>query len=382
MGNHDVAAFANGLSARLATRSRHICVFLGAGASKACGLPDVGGLQKAIVAALDGDDKVTFERQLENRNLEEVLSRWRRIAAVVEGDDRIDGLDAAAAASLDARVCQLIVEHLSIDDAELNPVLRFAAWAARADYVQPLELFTVNYDLLIETALEQQGVAYFDGFVGTLRGAFRTDLVEASPADDDVWLPRFLVRLWKLHGSVNWAWESDKHSRIVRLGSPVGEGSPAAIYPSDAKYEESRRVPFIVLQDRLRRALHEPETLMLVTGYSWADEHLNELFFEAARRRPRSEIVAFCYSEIPDALAERASVTPNLQAITGIEAVLGGVRAGWESPTEPLPADVWVDDRLALRDFRCLASFLGRSSSPQGELDAWLEDISAARRGS
>ena len=200
---HDVLAFANGLSAKLATRSRHVCVFLAAGSSKACGLPDVVSLQRQVAAALGDGDREAFEHQLEDRNLEQALSRLRRIAALVEGDDRIDGLDAAAAAELDARVCKLIVERLQVSDADLTPILRFAAWAARSDYVHPLELFTVNYDLLIETALERLGVAYFDGFAGALRGRFRTELVEASPNDAEAWLPRFLVRLWKLHGSVN-----------------------------------------------------------------------------------------------------------------------------------------------------------------------------------
>jgi hypothetical protein len=45
----------------------------------------------------------------------------------------------------------------------------FAAWAARTNYLTPLEVFTVNYDLLIEEAFEEFLVPYFDGFVGTLR---------------------------------------------------------------------------------------------------------------------------------------------------------------------------------------------------------------------
>ena len=81
------------------------------------------------------------------------------------------------------------------------------------------------------------------------------------------------VRLWKLHGSVNWVRSDD--DQIVRIGQPAKD-LPAAIYPSDAKYEESRRVPFLVLQDRLRRALHQPETIVLVSGFSFADDHLNE----------------------------------------------------------------------------------------------------------
>ena len=181
-------------------------------------------------------------------------------------------------------------------------------------------MFTVNYDLLIETAFERIRLPYFDGFVGNLQGKFHTDLVEGSPEEPERWLLRSFVRLWKLHGSVNWAWDASTETEIVRLGSPVSSEAAAAIYPSDAKYDESRRMPFLVLQDRFRRALAQPETLVLVSGYSFGDDHLNEMFFDAAARRPRSETIIFCYSEIPQVVKERARLTPNLQAITATEA--------------------------------------------------------------
>jgi hypothetical protein len=276
-------------------------------------------------------------------------------------------------------VCRHLTSFLGIEDADLSPALRFAAWVARADYRLPVEVFTVNYDLLLETALERLGVAYFDGFAGSLRARFRTDLVEATPTDDSVWLPSFIARVWKLHGSVNWLRDTiGDHSDIVRIGTPAVAGSPAAIYPSDTKYVDSRRVPFVVLHDRLRRALTEPETLVLIAGYSWGDQDLNEIFFEAASRRQRSEFLAFCYSMIPDTLADHAASTPNLQALAGNEAVLGGLRENWASP-DPVPAeDIWDQGKLALHDYRNLAAFLARSSPPHGDLEARLAEALAA----
>lgn len=366
MTEHDPIRFVTSLSAKLAARSRHVCAFLGAGASRACGLPDIATLQKQVLQRLDDGDRVALEQQLTERNLEQVLSRLRRIAALLSGDQRIDGLTAEDAVALDATVCRAIVAELDLGSADLAPMLDFAAWAARAGYHLPLELFTVNYDLLIETALERLRAAYFDGFVGALQARFHTELVEAATGSGEDAVPAFFTRLWKLHGSVNWAWTAERH--IVRLGQPVPEGHAAAIYPSDTKYEESRRVPFVVLQDRFRRALHQPETLLLIAGYSFADEHLNELIFDAAARRERSEFVAFCYSQIPDQLAARALRTPNLQVVTGTEAILGGVRADWSMPADPAPG-VWEGDRLALRDFRHLAKYLARSSTREADDD-------------
>jgi hypothetical protein len=372
---HDPLSFANSLSAKLATRSRHVCALLGAGAARACDLPDVAGLEKNVAAKLAGKQATAFNKLLDGRNLEQGLSRLRRIHALVEGSDQtVDGLTGDEAQELDRAICRAIVAELDLAKADLEPMLRFAAWVARADYHLPLEIFTVNYDVLIETALEKLRVPYFDGFVGALRAPFRTDLVEAASADAESWLPSFMARLWKLHGSVSWEWEEE--AEVVRLGRAVEDTQAAAIYPSDTKYDESRRVPFVVLHDRLRRALHHPETLLIVTGYSWRDDHLNEVIFDAARHRPRSEIVAFARSAIPDALLERADTMPNLQAVTGDEAILGGIHGPWKEKAAP-PADVWAGDKLALRDFGQLAAFLARSSPPLGELEARLADVLA-----
>lgn len=372
MPGHDPLRFATELSTKLATRSRHVCLFLGAGAGRACGLPDIDQLRDRVLGRLAAAEREALTNQLAGRNLEEALSRLRRIAALIAGDQTVDGLTAARAKELDAAVCQAIVKELDINAADLAPVCRLAAWVARAGYRLPIELFTVNYDLLLETALELLRVPYFDGFVGTLKARFHTELVEGTPGSDAESVPAFFVRLWKLHGSVNWAWQNDR--QIVRLGQPVAEGAAAAIYPSDTKYEESRRVPFVVLQDRLRRALHQPETLMIIGGYSFGDAHLNELLFDAAVRRERSEFIAFCYSEIPEALADRASTTPNFQILSGREAILGGVRGDWK-PSADVPTDLWEQDQFSLRDFGKLTAYLARSAAREPEIEAVLREL-------
>jgi hypothetical protein len=329
---------------------------------------------------LVGGQADVFAAQIENRNLEQVLSRLRRISALLADGGEVDGLTADAARALDLQICRLIVEGVSLVAADMTSVLRLAAWAARADYHLPVEVFTLNYDLLLESAFDSLGVPYFDGFSGVMRARFRTEMVEANPGDVDGWLPPFLVRLWKLHGSVNWAWESGPRADVVRLGGPVTDDEPAAIYPSDAKYDESRRVPFVVLQDRFRRALSHPESLVLISGYSFSDGHLNEMIFDAALRHPRSEFVAFCFDAIPDELVERAMITPNLQALGATEAIIGATRANWATPDNP-PIELWADDRFQLGNFAHLATFLARSSPPQGELEARLAEVLAKAAG-
>jgi SIR2-like domain len=336
----------------------------GAGVSRACGLPDVAALQKAVAKDLNGSDHKTFESMLEDRNLEEVLSHLRRIAALLEDGQKLSGLDKKGAEALDGKICASVVSHLALEKANLDPMRKFAAWAVGTEYHRALEIFTVNYDLIVESALEELSALWFDGFIGALQARFRVDLVEGFEAE--AVLPPEFVRLWKLHGSLNWAWRGDSGS-IVRLGGPAGNSDAAAIYPADTKYEESRRVPFVVLMDRFRRALNEPETLLLVSGYSFKDQHLDELIFDAAVRHPRSEFVVFCHSNIPDQLAEKAESTPSLSVLTKEEAILGTQRAKWEAQkdAEGMEMDakgVWGEGEFVLSDFAGLATFLARSS--------------------
>lgn len=369
---HDPLRFVTGLGAKLATRSRHVCTFFGAGTSKACGLPDIAQLQGRILENLNNEQKALLTQLLSGRNLEQGLSRLRRISALLDADQTLDNFTAQSALDLDLAICQIIIKELDISNANHTPSRYFAAWLARTNYHMPVEIFTVNYDLLLETALEEMQVPYFDGFIGNLRARFQTDLVEIRPGSEAEGIPAFFSRLWKLHGSVNWAWEDDR--QIVRVGQPVSNEMAAAIYPSDTKYEESRRVPFLVLQDRMRRALHQPETLVLVAGYSFGDAHLNELLFDAAMRRERTEIVVFCYSAIPDILAAQALLTPNLQVLGNQEAIIGGVRANWAEIEEEC-AGIYEGNSFLLGNFSKLAEYLAKSTSRDFDNDIRLENI-------
>ena len=113
---------------------------------------------------------------------------------------------------------------------------------------------------------------------------------------------------------------------------------------------------------------------MLITGYSFGDEHLNEQIFDAATRRERSEFVVFSYSDIPDQLAERAEITPNMQVVAGQEAIIGGIRCNWEE-SHDFPESIWSEGEFRLRDFRYLSRYLARSTVYPNEGDRKLKEL-------
>jgi hypothetical protein len=103
-------------------------------------------------------------------------------------------------------------------------------WVGGVPRNESIELFTTNYDTLAEQALEDVGVPFFDGFVGSREPFFDVRAIEDDAA------PSRWAKLWKLHGSINWGRSED--GRVVRRPS-ASVIARRLIHPSHLKYEES-----------------------------------------------------------------------------------------------------------------------------------------------
>jgi hypothetical protein len=365
---YDPGPTASELASKLSARTRHVCVFFGAGVSRAAGLPDLSGLQNAVKTSVELNDaqRTQVSTLLATQNLEEALSYLRRLALILGPGELLKGFDSTSAQALQTAIIRAIIQALDSTKADLTAFRDFASWIAGAAYQLPIEVFTINYDLLLESGLELISVPYFDGFVGVLGGQFHPELVDtAELTEQSLVLPANFVRLWKLHGSVNWEETTDGARRlIIRRGSPIDASAIAAIYPSDEKYDQSRRVPFVVLMDRFRRALSTPETIILLAGYSFGDQHVNEMLFDAARAHPRSETVVFCHGAIPAVLADFSASTRNVCVLAKTEAIIGGRRLKWSRSNE-IPG-IWTGGAFTLGDFRELSRFLATRARAGG----------------
>jgi len=149
-----------------------------------------------------------------------------------------------------------------------------------------VELFTTNYDLLLEQALEDLEVPYFDGFVGSRRSFFDLRAVE------DSLIPVHWSRLWKIHGSINWHQETKADERIVYRSSSPEQGVSHLIYPSHLKYEESRKMPYLALIDQLNRFIRRKSSFLVLNGYSFNDGHLNDTIINALKSNPTGMVLA------------------------------------------------------------------------------------------
>ena len=238
----------------------------------------------------------------------------------------------------------------------------------------PIEIFTTNYDVLIERALEIAETPHFDGFVGSVKPSFSNVTVEAEPTKsyEAVYPPRSWVRVWKLHGSIGWRATEDtktKARRIIRTyGVAPTVDDDLLIFPSRQKYSDSRKLPFVAYHDRLRRLLSSGETLLVIIGYSFSDEHINEIVFEALRNNPRLAIAALAYDTLSNASAitipvELARTLRNFSIYGPDRACLAGIVANWSSPSKsPVPPlaqwPFWDGKMFTLGDFKVFTEFL------------------------
>ena len=197
----------------------------------------------------------------------------------------------------------------------------------------PVEVFTTNYDLLMEQAFEDSRVPYFDGFAGS-----RNPFFDLRAMEEDKLPPRW-ARLWKLHGSINWFQDAEKG--VLRGASNESE-LPRVIHPSHLKYDESRRMPYLAMIDRLRAFLKKPSPALVLCGYSFRDDHLNEVIVQGLQGTQTATAFALLYDEISvyAKAKDLARGRPNLSLLARDGGFISGQEVKWpEIDAESVPAN-------------------------------------------
>lgn len=168
-----------------------------------------------------------------------------------------------------------------------------------------VELFTTNYDTLIEDALALHRIPHADGFTG---GG-----VAFWNGYSDLDARRVKAVVTKLHGSIDWFRSNVSPSHLLRrrFGDtyPKGDGGAVMIYPQATKYLNAQVDPFSSLFNRFRNRLaNGKDHSLMVCGYSFGDEHINA-DIEIAMSASGSQLNLIAFSnEMPDgALPETLS---------------------------------------------------------------------------
>jgi hypothetical protein len=236
------------------------------------GEPNIEDRLRVAIAAADGLRHVADDRAAEvQAAIDAAIALLRSAVGAVEGV-LARNVDATAEASMSLR--GLLMTFLG-------------SFAGRAPTRDRLHIFSTNYDRVVEWGAELAGLRIVDRFVGSLEPVFRSSRLELdyhySPPGT-VREPRHLdgvFRLTKLHGSLDWRWESGTR-RVVRAAVPFGDVSALAadgllIYPNSAKEVETSFYPYSDLFRDYSAALCRPHAALVTYGYSFGDDHINRV---------------------------------------------------------------------------------------------------------
>ncbi len=141
----------------------------------------------------------------------------------------------------------------------------------RMDYQYPLRVFSLNYDLCLETACEQEGLDLEIGFNKERKWDWRqfTDTHPDETPD---------IYYYKLHGSTNWQYDSDDRLTFTDAPNTIEDDKAAIIFGTS--YKLQYRDPFLFLAYEFRKWILECKLLVCV-GYGFGDEHINKIIQQA-----------------------------------------------------------------------------------------------------
>ncbi|OOG69994.1 SIR2 family protein [Flavobacterium sp. A45] len=373
--------------------SKNIGFFFGAGTSCALGIPNVEQLTAGIEATLTDDFLVNFklvktdlESIITTRkvNIEDILNQIRRIRELTgETIKEYEGVSGENAKLLDKEICKIIYEIILDKEsvADIDTTKKFFAWLSLLNRDYSKEVFTTNYDLIIEKSLEASQIPYFDGFVGAFEPFFWQESIDQFVSKND--LTQNWIRLWKIHGSLSWFWKEDKKTnsqKIIRIGKVENikkEDNELVIYPSKEKYDSSKKQPFIAYFDRLKNYLLSGELLFVFSGYSFSDQHINEIIFNCLRQNNRLTVLVFFFldSEVEN-LYKQTSSYMNLNVFGPTKAIINGNLGEWEFTPHLYPNEksdtYWnkAKNEFMLGDFNQLVKFFIANSGKKETIES------------
>lgn len=304
---HDPSEYIRGLQQLLVSDKKKIAFLFGAGTSLArknkhsLNIPAINKMTEDIITELNKNKKfksaieqIRQEIGPDKFNIETFLSNIEQKKQIV-GKGTLNGLKTDDINSLISET----KKHIRIIVSIHNDILKtegidnlihvdFAEWIDRADRKYPIEVFTTNYDYLFELGMEEKNIPYYDGFTGSYKPFFCSESV-----DDLFFLPK-QTKLWKVHGSLGW--HLDK--RTNKVWRKDSDSDDILIYPSTLKYSDSKKQPYVALMDRLTSFLKQPDTILIVCGYSFGDDHINDRLLTALKSNSSGHICALYYDII------------------------------------------------------------------------------------
>lgn len=378
---HDPREYIRQLQQILVSGNKRIGFLLGAGASMIRERPiETIGDKVTFDSLVPGTKKITedvvsiftvekeakaidfIKKELESEgkpfHVENLLSRIVQKEQVV-GAETLCGLTKGEFKSIKKRTEEKIRDLVSVHkEADILSWIKthqnFAVWANEARRKSGIEIFTTNYDYLLEIAYEKNNYPYIDGFVGSYQPFFYSASVEDHSINDQ-W-----SKIWKIHGSLGWDIDS-KTKKIIKADKNIGS---IIIFPSIEKYDNSKKQPYVSYLDRLSRFIKSEDSVLFVCGYSFNDDHINEIILTSLGRSRTGCVICLLFDSFTEAspIYGLARNEPAFSVYGKRDAIVGGRFGKWMLKSQPS-----IDDDIQIGTYFLQDAPEPRTASGKGD---------------
>lgn len=240
------------------------------------------------------------------KNLENILGTLYSKREYLKGIGQTDSLNDFLIGLIESQIYLSINIDCTSTNAELSLSLYknlYQKLALRNKDLARVNVFTTNNDLLSETALGFLNVNYNNGFSSGLSRTFNparfsyTFSRKVDPSVEKYEPLENMVYLYKLHGSISWV-ESDGNSFFNIKEVDVAPNEPpkasnVLIYPTPLKQNKSLGSPYADLIREFQNKLLLQHGVLIVIGYSFSDEHINNAIYAALASNSTLSVVIF-----------------------------------------------------------------------------------------
>lgn len=262
------------------------CMVVGTGATIPHGLPSMGGLAqhiREVVTPGDGEHP-TWTSFLQELDVDGDLER--ALQAVEVSESLVDQVVRETWQLVNAADLRMLAAL--VPDRNLLPLSRYLRFLLRTATPQ-IDVITTNYDRMIEYAADAVRSPAYDGFSPGLVRHFDLS-AERSPARSE-WPHRPAIRVWKVHGSLDWFSGPLDEPVSVPLQAEIPAAlQPLIVTPGVSKYRKTHAEPFRTVMTEADAALSRASCFLCI-GYGFNDEHVQPRLVQQVRHRGAPVVV-------------------------------------------------------------------------------------------
>jgi hypothetical protein len=292
-------------------------VILGSGPSCAVGIPGMEALAEHLLNKLHN-----------NTNIE-----WKKIRSDLQ--NKI-GLETALSnnppsESLNNEIIQIVGHYISKKDKELrncyfnDHIAIPIEWLINYFRSETLTIITPNYDCLIEYCCDKLKIPCYTGFVGYFRKTrdFERAEKEIEYIDKSVivkgkrrLIPKTAlhVRLFKVHGSIEWYEANNKIVSDISLADNSKlDNKRLIIPPGYEKYSNAFHDPFIEFIQKANDSIRSGKSFLMI-GYGFNDDPIEGTLVKRLGEDEKAGIIIT--KELSEKAKELLSDCPNLWGVS------------------------------------------------------------------